>query len=88
MKIDSDKEKILIVYFSHTGNTRKIAKQVHTNIGGDLIEIETIDKYPADHNEILEQARNEIDAGYKPALKTNQLTTSLTNMNPWALDHI
>ena len=70
MKIDSDKEKILIVYFSHTGNTRKIAKQVHTNIGGDLIEIETIDKYPADHNEILEQARKEIDAGYKPALKT------------------
>lgn len=70
MQIDSDKEKILIVYFSHTGNTRKIAKQVHTNIGGDLIEIETIDKYPADHNEILEQARKEIDAGYKPALKT------------------
>ena len=70
MQIDSDKEKILIVYFSHTGNTRKIAKQIHTNIGGDLIEIETIDKYPADHNEILEQARKEINAGYKPALKT------------------
>ncbi len=70
MQIDLDKEKILIVYFSHSGNTRKIAKQIHTNIGGDLIEIETIDKYPADHSEILEQARKEINAGYKPALKT------------------
>jgi flavodoxin len=70
MQIDSGKEKILIVYFSHSGNTRKIAKQIHTNIGGDLIEIETIDKYPADHNEILEQGRKEINAGYKPALKT------------------
>jgi flavodoxin len=70
MQIDSDREKILIVYFSHTGNTRKIAEQIHTNIDGDLIEIETIDPYPADHNEILKQARKEIDAGYKPALKT------------------
>jgi flavodoxin len=70
MQIDSDKEKILIVYFSHSGNTRKIAKQIHRNIGGELIEIETIDKYPADHSEILEQARKEITSGYKPALKT------------------
>ncbi|MGD9161328.1 MAG: flavodoxin [Desulfobacteraceae bacterium] len=70
MPIDSEKEKILIIYFSHSGNTCKIAKQIHANIGGDLIEIETIDKYPADHSEILEQARKEINAGYKPALKT------------------
>ena len=70
MQMDSDKEKILIVYFSHTGNTREIAKQIHMNIGGDLIEIETIDKYPEDHSEILEQARKEITAGYNPALKT------------------
>jgi len=45
MQIDSDKEKTLIVYFSHSGNTRRIAEQIHRNIGGDLIEIETIDKY-------------------------------------------
>lgn len=70
MPIDSDIEKILIVYFSHTGNTRKIAKQIHKKVDGDLIEIETMDKYPADHSEILEQARKEITAGYKPALKT------------------
>ncbi len=70
MQIDSDKDKILIVYFSHTGNTRQIAEQIHRFVGGDLIEIETIDKYPADHSEILEQARKEINAGYQPALKT------------------
>ena len=70
MQIDTDKEKILIIYFSHSGNTRKIARQIHANIGGDLVEIETIDKYPPDHSKILEQARREIDAGYKPALKT------------------
>ena len=70
MQMDSDKEQTLIVYFSHTGNTRQIAEQIHANIGGDLIEIETIDKYPEDHHELLEQARNELNTGYKPALKT------------------
>ncbi|NLD38191.1 MAG: flavodoxin [Desulfatiglans sp.] len=70
MSIDSFKEKILIIFFSHSGNTRKIAKQIYAIIGGDLIEIETTDKYPADHSEILEKARKEIAAGYRPALKT------------------
>ncbi len=70
MQINLDKGKILTVYFSHSGNTRKIAEQIHKNIGGDLIEIETVDEYPADHGEILEQARKEINEGYKPPLKT------------------
>ncbi|MBN1834002.1 MAG: NAD(P)H-dependent oxidoreductase [Deltaproteobacteria bacterium] len=70
MQINSDKEKTLIVYFSHTGNTRRIAEQIRDNTGGDLVEIETLDEYPADHNEILEQARKEINTGYRPALKT------------------
>lgn len=68
--MDLDKEKILIVYFSHSGNTRRIAEQIHGNIGGDLVEIETVDKYPTDHSEILEQARKEIYDSYRPALKT------------------
>ncbi len=69
MSTDLLKEKILIIFFSHSGNTRKIAKQIYANISGDLIEIETADKYPADHNEIFEKARKEIAADYKPALK-------------------
>jgi len=70
MQIDTGKEKILIVYYSHSGNTRQIAKQIHTSIGGDLVEIETVDQYPTDHSDILDQARKEIYAGYRPTLKT------------------
>ena len=32
-------KKILVVYFSCTGNTRRIAKNINSLIGGDLIEI-------------------------------------------------
>ena len=70
MHIDSEKEKILIVFFSHSGNTREIAGQIHRHIGGDLAEIETVDKYPTDHSKILEQARKEIYDNFRPALKT------------------
>jgi flavodoxin len=70
MQVNSDTEKRGIFYFSHTGNTRQIAEQIHRNVGGDLIEIKTIDSYPSDHREILEQARKEINEGYRPALKT------------------
>lgn len=66
----TNSDKILITYFSHTGNTREIAKQIHKNIGGDLIEIEPANNYPADHSEVLDKARKEISEGYKPALKT------------------
>lgn len=32
-------KKILVVYFSHSGNTREIANQIHKNVGGDIFEI-------------------------------------------------
>lgn len=78
MHIDPDKKKILIIFFSHSGNTRKIAEKIHMETGGDLIEIEPIEKYPADHSKTLEQARKEINAGYRPALKTG-----IKNMNEY-----
>ena len=33
--------KVLIVYFSKTGNTRTIAQEIHRVIGGDIFEVRT-----------------------------------------------
>ncbi len=62
-------KKILTVYFSHSGNTRKIAEQIQTKLGGDLFEIQTVDPYPRDYNACVDQAKREIAAGHKPTLK-------------------
>lgn len=60
---------ILVAYFSRTGNTRVIARQVQRALGTDLFEIEPSKPYPEDYEETVEQARRERDAGVKPSLK-------------------
>ncbi|MCL2484523.1 MAG: flavodoxin [Endomicrobia bacterium] len=61
-------KKILIAYYSHSGNTAKIAKQIQKYTGGDLFEIKTIDAYPAKYNDLTSQAKKEISEGFKPTL--------------------
>jgi flavodoxin len=63
-----NKGKILIVYFSWSGNTREIAKQIQQQTGGDLFEIKTVKSYPTDYNECLDVAKKEQQADDRPAL--------------------
>lgn len=62
---------ILIAYFSHTGNTRTIANQIHDVAGGDLFEIKTVDPYPEEYEAVVEIAKKELNEGYKPPLATH-----------------
>ncbi|MGD1049130.1 MAG: flavodoxin [Candidatus Krumholzibacteriaceae bacterium] len=63
-------KKILVAYFSHSGNTREIANRIHKSVGGDIFEIQAVKPYPRDYDATVEQARQELDSGCKPALKT------------------
>jgi flavodoxin len=60
--------KVLVVYYSHTGNTKQMAGIIHGLSGGDLVELKSVDPYPPAYSEVLEQARREINSGYKPPL--------------------
>jgi len=64
------KTKVLIIYYSRSGNTREIAKQIHERVGGDIIELQTVKPYPDEYDAVTKQAKQELDSGYKPALKT------------------
>lgn len=68
--MNKEKQKILIAYFSRTGNTREIANQIHKIVGGDIFEIQSANPYPEDYNAVVEQARKELDSDYRPPLKT------------------
>ncbi len=63
-------EHILIVYFSRSGNTRRIAELIHQKVGGTLYEIQVRVPYPDAYNAVVDQAKQEIQAGYKPALRS------------------
>jgi flavodoxin len=63
-------ENILVVYFSRSGNTRKIANLIHQEVGGTIHEIQPEVPYPNSYNAVVDQAEKEIQAGYKPVLKS------------------
>lgn len=63
-------KKVLVVYYSRTGSTREIAGQIHALAGGDIVEMETVNPYPAEYRATTEQAKKELQSGYKPPLKT------------------
>ncbi len=61
---------ILIAYFTWSGNTRRIAYFIHEVVGGTLFVIEPETPYPHSYNLTLQQAKREIQAGYKPPLRS------------------
>ena len=63
-------KKILVVFFSHSGNTREIARQIHEIVGGDIVEIKTVKPYTKDFDALVEQAGQELKSGYKPPITT------------------
>lgn len=62
-------KKVLIVYYSRSGNTREIATQIQQKVGGDILEIKTVKPYPQSYDETTKQARQELDSGFKPELQ-------------------
>jgi flavodoxin len=65
----SQSSKVLVAYFTRTGNTRVIARQIRRALKADLFQIEPVNSYPEDYEETVAQAVRERDNGYRPPLK-------------------
>ena len=64
-----NQQKILVVYYSWSGNTETVAKEIQKQVKGDIFKIEPVTPYPADYKVCVEQAKKEIKENYKPAVK-------------------
>ena len=73
-----DNRKVLIVYFSHTGNTRTIAGYIHDMVESDMVELKTEDTYTDDYDTLLSQIRQEVADKYCPPLATR-----IENISPY-----
>ncbi len=62
--------KALVLYFSQSGNTEKVANFIHDEVGGDLIKLEVAKAYPSDYNELVNYAQEEQRNNSRPELKT------------------
>ena len=61
--------KILIVYYTHTGNTEGFANQIKKLVGGDLFRIEEVNKYPPSYQDVLKVSKVEIQNDIKPPIE-------------------
>ncbi len=63
-------KKILVAYFSHSGNTRAVGYQICKKVDGESFEIQVVKPYPADYNTVVDLAKRELKADYRPELKS------------------
>lgn len=59
-KIITNESEELIVYFSRSGNTENLAHLVHRETNADSLELSIKDPYPADYEETVERADQEL----------------------------
>lgn len=64
------KGKALIIFYSWSGNTRGVAKEIARQTGYDIIELELVTPYSTNYNTVLDQAQRDQHKQARPALKT------------------
>lgn len=60
--------RALVVYFSHSGNTESVAKEIQTQTGADIFEIVPATPYTTDYNTLLDVAQNEQKDNARPGI--------------------
>lgn len=61
--------KVLVAYFTRTGNTRLIATQIARALDATLVQIVPAAAYPEDYETQVAQAEEERQRGYEPPLQ-------------------
>lgn len=67
---DSSAKKPLVVFFTRSGNTQAIADMIHKEVGGQLVQIKTVEPYPADYQECVDLAKKQQQENARPAIET------------------
>lgn len=63
-------KKILVAYFSWSGNTKAVAEEIHKQVGGDIVEIVPATPYSETYSVTVAKAKAEQAAGTRPAIST------------------
>ena len=62
--------KTLIIYFSQTGTTKFLAKEIHKRIGGDIFEVKAAKPYIGTYKQLKIIAQDEQDRNFRPKLES------------------
>lgn len=59
---------ILIAYFSWSGNTENAAEIIREKTGADIIELNPVEPYSSNYNEVLDEAQRDMNNDARPTL--------------------
>ncbi|MBD5135645.1 MAG: hypothetical protein HDT39_06750 [Lachnospiraceae bacterium] len=77
-KVKVSGKKVLIAYFSRTGNCKKVAQYIQKQIGGDMVQIKTKKAYPSNYDKCVSQAEKELEDDIRP-----EITTKVKNFDQY-----
>lgn len=69
--INMNDKKVLVAYYSYSGNTEALAKQIQGMTNADLFEIVPKVPYSKDYNTVVAQAKDEKQKNFMPELISN-----------------
>lgn len=70
------KEKVLVLYYSQTGNTRAVAEKICSLTGADIEEITAVEPYSGTYEETINRCLRERESGALPEI--NQVESDLS----------
>ena len=69
-------KKILVAYFSWSGNTKSIAEKIQAQTGADIFEITPVTPYPSDYNETAYGiAKEQKEKGIHPPIHNKDVSS-------------
>ena len=64
-----DSPKMLVLYYSQTGVTEKVAQEIATRLGADIEKIEAVDPYDGDFGATIGRCMKEREEGITPEIQ-------------------
>jgi flavodoxin len=65
---EESRRRVLVAFFSRSGNTALVARKIAMAREGGLFEIRPAEAYPENYEQTVAQAEREREAGYEPPL--------------------
>lgn len=66
-------KKKIVIYFSYTNNTKKIALRIKEKLNCDIFEIKTVIPYSTDYDKVVNDEQNSEASNYLPELIESNL---------------
>ncbi len=65
----AEAQKVLVLYYSQTSNTKAVAQEIATKLNADIEEITLVNPYNSDYQATIERSRKEREQGITPEIK-------------------